>query len=158
MLIRNFVPRWLRLPSGIAFLLGLGALSGGGARGDLPQDRQAGAAPPGTFLIRTGTDGISLSEGGKGFELLQLSDTPEARALKQLLVEDRTRSNDADVRVSPATLAGGGGAGFHWTPAQTPPNAGTPTNTGPASQPAAPAPSEQTSAPGGKTTAADKQG
>jgi hypothetical protein len=158
MLIRNFMRRWLRLPGGVALLLGLGALAGGDARADAPQDRPTA---PGDLLIRAGAAGISISEGDKGFELLQLGDTPEARALTQLLemlAEDRTISNDAGIHVSPTHLAGGGGSGFHWAPAPTPPSAAAPVTSAPATRPATPAPAAQTSAPGGKVAVPDKQG
>jgi hypothetical protein len=150
--------RWLRLPSGIALLLGLGALAGGEARGDAPQDRQVGATAPGDLLIRSGTDGVSISEGGRGFEPLQLGDTPEARTLKQMLAQDRGVSNEAGVRVNPTILAGGGGAGFHWAPAPTQPNSGAPVTSGPETPPAQPAPSKNTDAPGDNISAPDKQG
>lgn len=160
MLIRSFVRQLLRLPSGIALLLGLGALSGGAARGDVPRDPQAGAAGPGDLVVRNGADGIAISEGGRGFELLRLSDTPEARALKQMLegiALDRAVSHDLGVRISPTILAGGGGSGFSWAPAPTQAGSQAPAKPGPAA-PVKAAPTGQPGTPAGTVTAPDKRG
>jgi hypothetical protein len=115
--------KWLRMPSRIALLLGLGALSAAVARADTVQGQLgAGTAPLaegpqarlGEALIRTEGGRIYLSEGGGEFHELPLADTTHARMLKQLL-----ESNGADaagVRLTPMLLAGDGGEGFHWSP------------------------------------------
>jgi hypothetical protein len=155
--------KWLRLPSRIALLLGLGALSAAGARADTGQGQPgAGIAPVarghqarlGEALIRTEGGRIYLSEGGGEFREVQLADTIHARLLKQL-VEYNGAEQRAGVRLTPMLLAGDGGSGFHWTPADntgksakpggahrlgTPAKAATPTG------PAAP---EQTLSPRG---------
>jgi hypothetical protein len=116
--------KWLRLPSRIALLLGLGALSAAGARADTGQEQlSAGAAPLaeghqarlGEALIRTEGGRIYLSEGGGEFHELPLADTTHARMLKQLL-ENNGAEEAAGLRLTPMLLAGDGGEGFHWAP------------------------------------------
>ena len=121
--------RWLRLPSRIALLLGLGALSAAGARADTGLDRPgAGNAPPvqgdqataGGLLIRTEGDRIYLSEAGGQFQELRLRDMPEAHLLKQLLDRNGAATGAAGIRLDPMILAGNGGDGFHWAPGRGP--------------------------------------
>src|SRR5688572_11452223 len=93
--------RWLRLPSRIALLLGLGALSAAGARADAALDRPGCGVEPlshgdpanvGELLIRAEGGRIYLAEGGLAegaeFRELQLRDIPEAHLLQQLIEEN----------------------------------------------------------------------
>jgi hypothetical protein len=128
---------WLRLPSRIALLLGLGALSAAGARADAPDAKPDGSVGPlyGDVLIRSEGGKIFLSERGRDFEELQVKDTAEVRNLKKLLDDHE----GAVVRVNPMMVADSG-AGFMWpTPEKTSaPDKATPR------QPAAPADTETT--------------
>ena len=109
--------KWLRLPSRIALLLGLGALSAAAARADTGQAQPgAGIAPSaqgnqatlGEALIRTEGGRIYLSEGGGEFNELQLTDTTHARMLRQFL-ENNSAEGAAGMRLTPMLLAGDGG-------------------------------------------------
>jgi hypothetical protein len=125
MRISRSLNRWLRLPSRIALLLGLGALSAAGARADTGRGQPgAGIAPVaqglqaglGEVLIRTEGGRIYVSEGGREFRELQLTDTAHARMLKELL-QNNSAEATAATRLTPMLLAGDGGSGFHWAPA-----------------------------------------
>jgi hypothetical protein len=100
--------RWLRLPGRVALILGLGALSTAGARAGTPD--QGCDTARGDLLIRSVGGKIYLSERGREFQLLRLSDTPAARHLRQL-VEPR---DTVDLQAKSTILAGGGGSGFFW--------------------------------------------
>jgi hypothetical protein len=111
------------LPSRIALLLGIGALSAGGAQANVPDNPdksrattalQGERAGPGGLVVRSEAGRILISEGGKPFEELYLADTPEALLLKQLLERAATAAGPAGVRINPTILAGSGGGGFHW--------------------------------------------
>jgi hypothetical protein len=119
--------KWLRLPSRIALLLGLGALSAAGAA--------AGAAEPAAdptnspasekdglnlakLMIRSEGGRIYLSEGNGAFKALRLADTPEAQLLKEIV--EREGASPAPIRLKSTILAGSGGDGFHWAPATRP--------------------------------------
>jgi hypothetical protein len=106
---------WLRLPSGLALLLGLGALSAAGARTDAaePDPGSTRATGFGDTLIRSEGGRVYLSEGGGAFRHLQLADTPETRQLLGLLQASGTASTG--LRLRPVILAGDGGDGFHWS-------------------------------------------
>lgn len=110
--------KWMCLPSRIALLLGLGALSVAGARADSAEAQpDAGlAAGFGDLLVRAEGGRIYLSEGGKGFHEVQMGDTAPARRLRQLLEKDGAVAGPADIRLRPTILAGSGGSGFHWAP------------------------------------------
>ena len=155
--------RWLRLPSRIALLLGLGALSTAAARADAGQGQpDAGIAPftqgqqarPGELLIRTEGGRIYLSEGGSEFHELQLVDTAHASMLKQLL-ENNGAEQAAGIRLTPMLLAGDGGSGFHWAPADRTGRSGKPGGAhglgtpAKAATPAGPTAPEQTPVPRG---------
>jgi hypothetical protein len=117
--------RWLRLPSRVALMLGLGALSAASARADTGLDQPgAGIAPLAhgdqaslsDLLIRTEGGRIYLSEAGGEFQELRLRDMPEAHLLKQLLDSNGAAAGTAGIRLGPTILAGDGGDGFHWPP------------------------------------------
>jgi hypothetical protein len=148
---------WLRLPSRIALLLGMGALSAAGVR-------PAGAAVPpqpsvapgfGDLLIRAEAGRIYVSQSGGAFGELRLGDTAEARLLQELLAQH----GGAGVRLPPTILAGAGGEGFHWpaggrrTTLANPPPAGAGS---PAATPATATSPQPPAAP--RTTKIDRAG
>jgi hypothetical protein len=102
--------RWFRLPSRIALILGMGALSTTGAQADVPE-----RANPGAFddvSVRSEGGRIFLSEGGRETEL-RLSPTPQRDRLLRLLDEHGPAGVklDGDPRL---IMSSGGGAGFYW--------------------------------------------
>jgi hypothetical protein len=101
---RSFLRKWTRVA-------GLGAV--------LPVVAQAHAAMPAdSAVIRLEGDRLYLSEAGGAFQELRLGDTAEADALRRMLEQQGGR---AGLRLSPMLLAGSGGCGFHWTPADSGP-------------------------------------
>ena len=104
------MPRWLRLPSRIALILGIGALSTTAARADAPE--QGNLTSLGDLSVRSEGGRIFLSEGGRESEL-RLSATPERDRLLRLL-EERGATGiklDHDPRL---IMSSGGGSGFYW--------------------------------------------
>jgi hypothetical protein len=96
---RSSLRKWARVA-------GLGAV--------LPIVAQAhAAAPADTAVIRLDGDRLYLSEAGGVLQELRLGDTPEAQALRAMLGQ----YGASGVRLDPTILAGSGGCGFHWTPA-----------------------------------------
>lgn len=114
MLVEDFVRKGLRLPSQLALLLGLGALSVAGARADAPETRpdSSGAASVSHRDVTVRAEGgkIYLREGGCESEL-GLGATPERDHLLRLLEKHGPAGVklDADPRL---IMSGGGGAGF----------------------------------------------
>ena len=113
---------WLRLPSRIALLLGMTALSAttgpDAARaytGSEP-DRvpQQSAKSFGEVLIWLDEGRIYLAEPGKLGEDLCLGDTLEARHLRQLLEQHGATEPSRHVQFGRILLVGGGGCGFDW--------------------------------------------
>ena len=100
------VHRWLRLPSRVALLLGLGALSTVGAQAGA----QAGQKASGDAFVRSDGEKIYLSEGGSESEL-QLGATVQRDRLLRLLEEQGPAGVklDTDPRL---IMSGGGGSGF----------------------------------------------
>jgi len=147
--------RWLHLPSRVALILGMGALSTTGARADAPE--QSNLTSFGDVLIRSEGGRIYLSEGGRETEL-RLTATPQRDHLLRLLQEHGAAGTklDSDPRL---IMSGGGGTGFSlWdikksltgkpAPApQDPPQATAPLN-----------PPEKGSAPRHHNPATDKKG
>jgi len=147
--------RWLHLPSRVALILGMGALSTTGARADAPEQRNLTSF--GDELIRSEGGRIYLSEGGRETEL-RLTATPQRDHLLRLLQEHGAAGIklDSDPRL---IMSGGGGTGFSlWdikksltgkpTPApQDPPPATTPST-----------PPEKGSAPPHHNPATDRKG
>src|ERR1700730_6628331 len=81
--------QWLRLPSRIALILGMGALSTAGARADAPEVGPGATVSPAgrvDVLIRSEGGQIFLSEGGRETEL-RLAATPQRDHLLRLLEE-----------------------------------------------------------------------
>jgi hypothetical protein len=149
------VRKWMCLPSRVALLLGVGALSVAGAHAG-PAEAPPGAglaAGFGDLLVRAEGGRIYLSEGGKEFHEVEVGDTAPARLLRQLLEKDGAVAGAADIRLRPTILAGSGGSGFHWAPAEKTalPDKGSAVrqdSPNKAGAPAATKPPEQTGLPG----------
>lgn len=114
------MPDWLRLPSRIAMLLGLGALSITGAKGatetyrnSLPIPEQ-GTQAVDNLLIWADNGRIYISETGKPAEELRLGITAEAETLRRLLVREGATAATPYVLPDRIILAGAGGSGLHW--------------------------------------------
>ncbi|MFZ3236895.1 MAG: hypothetical protein WA417_10270 [Stellaceae bacterium] len=111
--VPDVVKKHLRLPSRIALLLGLGALSVAGARADTAEPApQAGAEPvvAGDVTVRAEAGRIFLSESGRETEL-RLGATTQRDHLLRLLEKHGAEGIklDADPRL---IMSGGGGSGF----------------------------------------------
>jgi hypothetical protein len=152
------------LPSRIALLIGIGALSVGGAKADAP----ATTPLPNSVTERSG-ELCLWSEGGAVYlaeqdgraRRLPLGDTAEAQGLRELLQRRGATDAQTGIRLDRMLLAGAGGDGFHWTPPQhtattarqpaTPAadrtnvrrQGGAPQTGGPASGPTGPSPGER---------------
>jgi hypothetical protein len=99
---------WLRLPSRLALMLGVGAAAVASARADAPGDRQHTGARD--VSIRSEGGKIYLSEGGTETEL-RLGATPEHDRLLRLLQD----YGPAGIKLDPdprLIMSGGGGSGF----------------------------------------------
>jgi hypothetical protein len=116
---------WLRLPSRIALLLGLGALSAAGAKSDMGEVHpgHGGARVPqqsvktfGDLLIWSEGERVYVAEAGKEAQELALGDTPESHRLRQLLERDGATAGSPRALRDRIILVGGGGDGFHWGP------------------------------------------
>jgi hypothetical protein len=170
-----FLPfaKWLRLPSRVALLLGLGALSAAGAKADAPEMGNEPARVPqqsakcfGELRVWNDDGRIFVSEAGREAQELRLGDTPEARRLRQLLEQDGAAAESPRVLPQRIILVGGGGEGIHWAPADSTRTAGRPAASGTpgfgAVKPRAPARTtlpENSSAPGKPgSSAAEKKG
>ncbi|HEX3882837.1 MAG TPA: hypothetical protein VHW66_09280 [Stellaceae bacterium] len=105
----------MKVPSRLrkwALLTGLGALS--------PVAAQA-AQPVDGATLRLDGDRVYLSEAGGAFQELALGASPEAQALRQMLA-----AHPDGVRLGPTMLAGSGGCGYHWAPADSADSAAPP--------------------------------
>jgi hypothetical protein len=152
MAISRSLHRWLRLPSRIALILGLGALSTTGASADT----QANQTVSGGALIRSDGGRIYLSEGGRETEL-RLSATPQRDRLLRLLEEHGAAGVKLD-RDPRLIMSSGGGAGFYWWGKKNPAT-GEVAPTGSASSPQVtqPSPSPKQSTPRDRSPASDKK-
>ena len=110
-----FKANWLRLPSGVALALGLGAVAPADARADT-QPTAENPTTGGELLIRVERGRLQVSENGNPFEELVLKDTAEARHLRNLIERRSAEQGSPVVRAGPTILASGGGAGFFWNP------------------------------------------
>jgi hypothetical protein len=129
MLIPSSLPKWLRLPSRIALLLGLGAFSAVGANADTggvdsghgpARVPQQSVKTFGDLLVWSEGERIYVAEPGTEARELPLGDTPEARRLRQLLQRDGATKESPRGLHDRIILVGGGGSGFQWAPAQQP--------------------------------------
>jgi hypothetical protein len=102
--------RWFCLPSRVALILGMGALSTTAAQADVPERANLGAFDD--VSVRSEGGRIFLSEGGRETEL-RLSPTPQRDHLLRLLEEHGSTGVklDSDPRL---IMSSGGGAGFYW--------------------------------------------
>ncbi len=103
-----FKPNWLRLPSRVALILGLGALSSAGVRADTLD--QSNRTASGDVLVRSEGGRIFLTERGRETEL-RLGATAQRNHLLQLL----ERHGPAGIKLNSdpsLIMAGGGGMGF----------------------------------------------
>lgn len=133
--------RWTRLPSRVALLLGLGALSASAAQANTAEANfgngalrvpQQSAKSFGELRIWNDGGRIYLSESGKEAQELRLGDTAEARQLKQLLEHDGATEDSPRVLPHRLILVGSGGSGTHWNRPRQPDtsdNAGAPATT-----------------------------
>ena len=133
--------KWLRLPSRIALMLGVGALSAASAEAAVAEAHldkglmrvpQQSAKNFGELRIWTEGGRIYLSEGDRDAQQLRLADTPEAHLLQQLLDRDGAAAASPKILHNRIILVGGGGDGFHWAPAgkaDNPENAKAPAKT-----------------------------
>lgn len=155
--------RWLHLPSRVALLLGLGALSTAGAQANIGGEISRDAGPV-SGTERSGCAGLSLSiqggrlyvsEDGRSTEELRLRNTEEARRLLNMLEQIGARNGVPSVSLDRMLLAGGGGNGISWArvPKTTAPSKPLPVDAIPkrpsSSKPTGAAP--RTSNPTGKT-------
>jgi len=115
--------QWLHLPSRIALLLGVGALTAAAAKPAIAEPDlhegpvrapQQSAKSFGEVLIWGEQGRIYFSEGGKAARELHLGDTAEARRLRQLLERDGASANSPRVLQYRMILVGGGGQAIHW--------------------------------------------
>jgi hypothetical protein len=124
MLMPSSMKNWLRLPSRVALLMGLGALSAAGAKadatahpdGDAAWVPQQSAKAFGDLLIWSDAGRIYVSEAGKPAEELHLGKTAEAEALRQLLGRDGATAATPQELRDRIILVGSGGGGLHWKP------------------------------------------
>jgi hypothetical protein len=123
MLMPSSMRDWLRLPSRIAMLLGLGALSVTGAKAgtiDAHPGRNAARIPQqsakafGELSIWQENGRIYVSEARKPAEELHLSGSAEAATLRQLLEKQGATAVAPHVQRDRVILVGAGGAGLHW--------------------------------------------
>jgi hypothetical protein len=133
-------PKSLRLPSRVALLIGLGAVSTAAAPADASLLPCSGGAETSqaervSGLLRVWSeDGrLYVSEQGGSSQLLALGDSTEARHLHRLL-KQRAAETPNGIQIDRFLLAGGGGDGFHWAPAARNKNSGNPAVTGAAAQ------------------------
>jgi hypothetical protein len=108
---------WSHLPGWGALLLGFGALAGD-ARADRPQLGPPGSAPrpssqsasqPGEVRVMIHGEKLYISQDGRPFEQLELSDTPEAAYLKMLLRDEGADRRSVSIPVDAMIVASGGG-------------------------------------------------
>ena len=108
------IRKWLDLPSRIGLMVGLGALSAAGAQANATaaQDSRNVAQD---LRIRLEGGQVYISERGSDFRKLSLADSAEAWLFLQLLKGGSASEFEANARKT--MLAGSGGGGFHWAPA-----------------------------------------
>ena len=116
------VHQWMRLPSRVALLLGLGALSvadanaqpGAGLGEDGLRVPQQSAKALDDVRVWSEAGRIWVAEAGKPAEVLRLGDTAEAEALRRMLERDGATATAPRILRDRIILVGAGGEGFHW--------------------------------------------
>ena len=116
--------RRLQLPSRIALLFGLGALSAAGAQAHTSGAPSATPKPTSQtetmafaeLALSNESGRLCVVEGSGAAEELRFADTAEAQRLLQLLEQHAVTT--AGVRLDRIILAGGGGTGFSWSQSQ----------------------------------------
>jgi hypothetical protein len=155
--VSSFARKWYGVPSRIALLLGVGAISAAGANADTASIGQGGhparipqqsAKTFGELRVWSDNGRIYMSESGGRASELRLGDTAEARQLRELLERAKATADAPHTIQHRIILVGGGGEGFHWTPggrseASAPPAPGASTGTAAAGQDPARRPSPQ---------------
>jgi hypothetical protein len=125
MRLPSYARKWFGLPSRIALLLGIGAISAASGQADtMPIDQgehltrvpQQSVKTFGELRVWSEEGRIYLSESGGAARELPLGDTAEARLLRQLLERDGAVADAPQVLQHRIILVGGGGNGFHWAP------------------------------------------
>jgi len=126
------IPSWLRLPSRLALLLGLGALSAAGAKADTGESHPGSARVPqqsvktfGDLSIWSEGGRIFVAESGQEARELPLGDTAEARRLRDMLGREGAIAAAPRELRDRIILVGGGGVGFSWAPPRPPDSAAT---------------------------------
>jgi hypothetical protein len=151
--VPSFARKWYGVPSRIALLLGVGAISAAGANADtasIGQGEHPARIPQqsaktfGELHVWSDNGRIYMSESGGKASELRLGDTAEARQLRELLERAKATADAPHTFQHRIILVGGGGEGFHWAPAgrseaSAPPAPGASTGTaaagrGPAGQ------------------------
>ena len=120
-----YARKWFGLPSRIALLLGIGAISAAPSAQAQPtpvdQEKQLAPVPQQSVKtfgeMRLWSDGgrIYLSESGGKARELPLGDTSEARHLRRLLENNGAVADAPQLLQHRIILVGGGGNGFHWS-------------------------------------------
>jgi len=124
---------WFALPSRIALMLGLGALSAGTAAKaeatPVPEPArvpQQSVASLGELRLWSEGDRILVSERGGEARELHLGNTAEARRLRNLLERAGATADLPQIVHDRLILVGGGGQGYSWNPSEKRPNSGRP--------------------------------
>src|SRR4051794_2443137 len=111
------VYKWLRPPSRLAFLLGLGMLSTAGIKVDTAEAHpgnnttpvpQQGAGGFGELQIWNDGGRLYIADGGRAAQELRLGDTAEAGRLRDLLERNGAAAGVPSVALNRMLLAGGG--------------------------------------------------
>jgi len=110
------IRKWLHFPSRIGLMVGLGALSAAGAQADATAAQDNGNLAQ-NLRIRLEGGQVYISERGSDFRKLPLGDSAETRQFVQLLKS--ANSSEVEANSREIILAGAGGGGFHWAPANT---------------------------------------
>jgi hypothetical protein len=107
----------LGLPSRIAMLLGIGAMSVAGANAGRAAEHvpQQSAKSFGNLLVWLDGKRLFIAEPGKPAQELGLGDTAEARALREMLARVGATADQPFELHDRLILVGGGGMGTHWS-------------------------------------------
>ena len=107
------------LPSRIALLIGIGALSVGAAKAHAPATTplpSSATERSGELCLWSQGEAVYMAEQDGTARRLPLGDTAEAHRLRELLQRHSATDAQTGIRLDRMLLAGSGGDGFHWTP------------------------------------------